>query len=113
MRNAIADVQQIPNTSDVQMQAVDLINPETFHCEEEINCSQKTEKDEIPAYQACLTSDMIGSLGQKARPPCHLERHEGADLALQYYLQFICNTLQLFAIRVLYIEAATLSYAKT
>ena len=46
---------------------------------------KKPEKDEIPAYQACLTSDMIGSLGQKARPPCHLERHEGADLALQLY----------------------------
>ena len=74
---------------------------------------KKPEKDEIPAYQACLTSDMIGSLGQKARPPCHLERHEGANLALQYYLQFTCNTLQRFAIRVLYIEAATLSYAKT
>ena len=44
MRNAIADVQQIPNTSDVQMKAVDLMNPETFHCEEGINGSKKARK---------------------------------------------------------------------
>ena len=51
MRNAIADVQQIPNTSDVQMKAVDLMNPETFHCEEKINCSKKARK----GWNPCLS----------------------------------------------------------
>ena len=51
MRNAIADVQQIPNTSDVQMKAVDLMNPETFHCEEEINCSKRARK----GWNPCLS----------------------------------------------------------